>query len=124
MLKLLGLGVLIYALIASAGFILVGFILLGVVVKQKIFKMTEEEWHAYFNSLTEKKLLLSGFILYMSALILMSCMGYFIFRAFAFENLIFLSILTFVLGVVKILWEYKKKGGELLSKLRGLRSRV
>ncbi|MEG2302229.1 MAG: hypothetical protein RSC14_05025, partial [Niameybacter sp.] len=97
-----------------------GVILVLVVVRQKVFKMTEEDWNTYFNTLEKGKLLLSGFILYIISLMIVSWMGYYIFKAFAFENILFLSIITFILGMAKILFEYKKRGPELLNKLKHL----
>lgn len=119
--RYLGLIILIYILIMCSGLLFVGIAFGACYIKQKIYKMDEEKWDLYFKSLATSSYLIRFWVLYLIALILVSTLGYYIFKILAFKNCIFLAILTAILGAVKMMYKFDKNKSKLLEMISELK---
>ena len=121
--RYLGLIILIYILISVSGILFVGILLGTVYIKKNINKMDEQKWDAYFKSMDAFSYLIRFWGMYLIALIIVTTIGYFSFNAFNFTNPILLAGITLLLGILKMVYFFKKYREQLLEKIIEIRAR-
>ncbi|OON91410.1 MAG: hypothetical protein ATN32_10450 [Candidatus Epulonipiscium fishelsonii] len=119
--KYLSLILIIPGIFLLTALIFVGVVLGSFFIKKHTFKMTSETWDLYFKNLSDKDVLVRFWALILIALSMACFFGYFIFIAMNFMYPLALTIVTFLLGVLRILFSFKKHGSEFLKKVHKIR---
>lgn len=120
--RYLGLGVLIYAFISISGFLFVTLTLISFYIKKKVCKMDKTKWDLYFKSMNNYDYLIRFWLVYIVSLIMISGFEYYILISFNFENALFLSVLTIILGIMKTIFKFKSEMNKLLEKIDKIRN--
>lgn len=83
--------------------------------------MNEEKWDIYFKTITNREYILRFGILYLTSLFVVTIFGYFIFDVFNFKNPLCLSVLFFIVGLLRIILKLSTHKQELIEKLNKLK---
>lgn len=119
--RYLGLVVLIYAFISIAGLVFLALLLTSFYIKKKTNKMDEEKWDLYFKSMSNFAYLIRFWLVYLISLMVIAIVEYYILIAFDFEDSLLITVITILLGIIKMIFKFRGNMSELVEKIDKIR---
>lgn len=122
MAKLIGIACIYLGGITLSGLLAVGLLLTLFYIIKKVSNMTEDTWGEYFNKLSNNRMLVYGFIIYLISLCLIGVLSFILFELLRYEYSILLSNCFVWIGICYIVFEFYRNKDMLLNKLNRLRN--
>lgn len=120
--RYLGLVVLIYAFISISGMVFIALLLTSFYIKKKVSKMDEAKWDLYFKSMNTTSYLIRFWIVYLISLFVVSIIEYYVLTAFGFHKGMLFSMLTIILGIIKMIFKFKDNMNVVLEKINKIKN--